>query len=142
MKKLINAPDDVVGEALDGLTRINAGIARLAGSTTAVRSDVGAVHAAGHVALLAGGGVATAVPLVLFGVSAIRVELSTIGLLQYLAPTIQFVLGVPLFDEPLPLVKLLGFVLVWAGLALFTVDALRHARQRRITRLEVEAAAA
>ncbi len=56
MKKLINAVDDVVGEALDGLTRANAGIARLAGSTTAVRADVGAVRTAGRVALLSGGG--------------------------------------------------------------------------------------
>ncbi len=56
MKKLINAADDVVGESLDGLTRANAGIARLDGSTTAVRADVGAVRAAGRVALLSGGG--------------------------------------------------------------------------------------
>ena len=49
MKKLINAADDVVGESLDGLTRAHAGIARLAGSTTAVRSDVGDVRAAGRV---------------------------------------------------------------------------------------------
>lgn len=56
MKKLINAADDVVGEALDGLTLVNAGIARLTGSTTAIRSDVDAVRAAGQVALLSGGG--------------------------------------------------------------------------------------
>src|SRR5215212_3344851 len=56
VKKLINEADDVVGEALDGLTLTNAGIARLSGSTTAVRSDVEAVRAAGHVALLSGGG--------------------------------------------------------------------------------------
>ena len=56
VKKLINAADDVVGEALDGLTLTAAGVARLAGSTTAVRSDVEAVRAAGQVALLSGGG--------------------------------------------------------------------------------------
>jgi ATP-dependent dihydroxyacetone kinase len=56
VKKLINAVDDVVGEALDGLTLTAAGIARLAGSTTALRTDLDAVHAAGHVALLSGGG--------------------------------------------------------------------------------------
>ena len=56
MKKLINAAADVVGEALDGLTLTNADVARLSGSTTAVRSDVEAVRAAGHVALLSGGG--------------------------------------------------------------------------------------
>jgi len=56
VKKLINAAEDVVGEALDGLTLTAPGVARLAGSTTAVRSDVEAVRAAGHVALLSGGG--------------------------------------------------------------------------------------
>jgi dihydroxyacetone kinase len=56
VKKLINAAGDVVGEALDGLTLTAAGVARLAGSTTAVRSDVEAVRAAGQVALLSGGG--------------------------------------------------------------------------------------
>jgi dihydroxyacetone kinase len=56
VKKLINDAGDVVGEALDGLTLTAAGIARLAGSTTAVRSDVEAVRAAGQVALLSGGG--------------------------------------------------------------------------------------
>ena len=56
MKKLINAVGDVVGEALDGLTLTSAGIARLEGSTTAVRSDVEAVRDAGQVAILSGGG--------------------------------------------------------------------------------------
>ncbi|MGW4946412.1 dihydroxyacetone kinase subunit DhaL [Actinoplanes sp. NPDC004185] len=56
MKKLINAVDDVVSEALDGLTLTAAGIARLAGSTTAVRTDIDDVRAAGHVGLLSGGG--------------------------------------------------------------------------------------
>jgi ATP-dependent dihydroxyacetone kinase len=56
VKKLINAAGDVVGEALDGLTLTAAGVARLENSTTAVRSDVEAVRAAGHVAILSGGG--------------------------------------------------------------------------------------
>jgi dihydroxyacetone kinase len=56
VKKLINAVDDVVGESLDGLTLTAAGIARLAGSTTAIRTDIDAVRAAGQVALLSGGG--------------------------------------------------------------------------------------
>ena len=56
MKKLINAPGDVVGEALDGLTRVAAPVARLAGSTTAIRGDIAAVRAAGGVTVLSGGG--------------------------------------------------------------------------------------
>ena len=52
-------------------------------------------------------------------------------MLQYLAPTMQFLLGVTLFDEPLPVVKLVGFVLVWCGVVLFSVDLVRHSRQVR-----------
>ncbi len=84
----------------------------------------------GHAVLLALAGVVTAVPLLLFGAAASRVPLTTLGVLQYLAPTMQFLLGITLFDEPLPIAKLLGFVLVWIGLALFTVDLVRHHRRQ------------
>jgi chloramphenicol-sensitive protein RarD len=89
----------------------------------------------GHAVLLAVAGLITAVPLLLFGAAASRVTLTTLGLLQYLAPTMQFLLGVTVFREPLPLAKLVGFVLVWIGLALFTADLVRH--HRRTTRLAV-----
>lgn len=85
-----------------------------------------------HMALLAGAGIVTAVPLLLFGAAASRVPLTTLGMLQYFAPTVQFLLGVTLFAEPLPPVKLLGFVLVWAALVLFTSDVVRHHRRQRI----------
>ena len=84
----------------------------------------------GHAVLLAAAGIVTAVPLLLFGASVSRVPLSTLGVLQYLAPTMQFLLGVTLFDEPLPLGKLVGFVLVWIGVALFTTDLIRHHRRQ------------
>ena len=93
----------------------------------------------GHAALLALSGLVTAVPLLAFAGAASRVSMTTLGVLQYLAPSIQFGLGVTLFDEPLPLAKLLGFVLVWAGLALFTADLVRS--HRRASRLPVAAAA-
>jgi chloramphenicol-sensitive protein RarD len=89
----------------------------------------------GHALLLAGSGVVTAIPLLMFGAAAGRIPLTTLGLMQYLAPTIQFALGVTLFDEPLPLLRLIGFALVWAGLAVFTADLLRH--RRRVQRLAV-----
>jgi chloramphenicol-sensitive protein RarD len=88
-----------------------------------------------HAVLLAVSGIITAVPLLMFGAAASRVPLTTLGLLQYLAPTMQFLLGITLFDEPLPLVKLVGFLLVWFALALFTADLVRH--HRRATRLAV-----
>ena len=82
----------------------------------------------GHVALLVGSGIATAVPLALFGAAAIRIPLTTLGLLQYIAPTIQFAIGVLIYTEPMPASRLAGFALVWVALAIFTIDAVRGAR--------------
>ncbi|MFE5035475.1 EamA family transporter RarD [Streptomyces sp. NPDC056683] len=84
---------------------------------------------AGHAALLASTGIVTAVPLVCFGAAAIRVPLSTLGLLQYLAPVFQFLLGILYFHEAMPAARWAGFVLVWLALALLTWDALRTARR-------------
>jgi chloramphenicol-sensitive protein RarD len=83
---------------------------------------------AGHVALLLGAGVTTAVPLILFGAAAIRIPLATVGLLQYLAPVLQFLIGVLVYDESMPLSRLAGFALVWLALVVFAVDAVRAAR--------------
>jgi len=85
---------------------------------------------AGHVALLVGGGVVTSLPLILFGMATVRIPLSTVGLLQYLTPSIQFLIGVLVYDEPLPLSHLLGFALVWLALALFLLDAFGASRGR------------
>ena len=129
-----------------GLLKKTAGVGAVEGLAveTAVLLPVAAVYVAvlgggtfategvGHGALLALSGVVTAIPLLLFGAAASRIPLSTLGVLQYLAPTMQFLLGITLFDEPLPAVKLLGFVLVWCAVALFTVDLLRHGRQLRL----------
>jgi chloramphenicol-sensitive protein RarD len=83
----------------------------------------------GHALLLTGGGVATAVPLILFGAAAIRIPLSTVGVLQYLAPVMQFLIGVLVYGEAMPPARLAGFALVWLALIVFMVDALRHARR-------------
>jgi chloramphenicol-sensitive protein RarD len=82
----------------------------------------------GHAVLLAVTGLVTAVPLLLFGAAAVRIPLTTLGLLQYLAPTLQFLLGVLVFREDLGLGRLIGFCLVWAALCVFTVDLLRQRR--------------
>ncbi len=91
-----------------------------------------ATEGPGHALLIAGGGVATAVPLMLFGAAAIRIPLTTLGLLQYIAPILQFIIGVAVYDEAMPLSRLAGFALVWAALALFTADAIRTARLARV----------
>ncbi|MGY1653559.1 EamA family transporter RarD [Geodermatophilus sp. SYSU D01119] len=83
---------------------------------------------AGHLLLLMASGIATAVPLLLFAAAARRIPLSTIGLLQYVTPLMQLALGVFVFHEPMPPARLAGFAIVWAALAVFTVDSLRAAR--------------
>ncbi|WP_435836919.1 EamA family transporter RarD [Streptomyces asoensis] len=83
----------------------------------------------GHAALLASTGIVTAIPLVCFGAAAIRVPLSTLGLLQYLAPVFQFLLGVVYFHEAMPAERWAGFALVWLALVLLTWDALRTSRR-------------
>jgi len=82
----------------------------------------------GHAALLALGGVVTAVPLMMFGAAAIRIPLATLGVLQYLAPVLQFLIGVAIYDESMPASRLAGFGLVWIALVVFTYDAIRGAR--------------
>jgi chloramphenicol-sensitive protein RarD len=82
----------------------------------------------GHALLLAGSGIATAIPLLLFANAARRIPLSTIGLLQYLTPLMQLAIGVFVYDEDMPPARLAGFVIVWVALAVFTADGLRHAR--------------
>ena len=76
-------------------------------------------------ALLIGGGPVTVVPLLLFASAARRVPLTVIGLLQYIAPTIQFLLGVFLYGEPFAGTRLIGFVIVWTAVVVFSVDSLR-----------------
>src|SRR5215210_5313800 len=83
----------------------------------------------GHAALLAAGGIFTAVPLMLFGAAAIRIPLTTLGVIQYLAPTLQFMIGVLVYSEPMPASRLAGFALVWVALAVFTWDAVRGSRR-------------
>ncbi|NKQ27171.1 EamA family transporter RarD [Streptomyces galbus] len=90
-----------------------------------------ASEGAGHSALLAATGVVTAIPLVCFGAAAIRVPLSTLGLLQYLAPVFQFLLGIAYFHEEMPVERWAGFALVWLALSMLTWDALRTARRAR-----------
>ncbi len=86
-------------------------------------------HAPGHTSLLIGAGIITAIPLVFFGAAATRVSLTTMGILQYLTPTLQFLVGVLIRHEPLPASRLIGCVLIWLALIVFTVGG-AHERRR------------
>jgi chloramphenicol-sensitive protein RarD len=91
-----------------------------------------------HEMLLATSGIVTAVPLLCFGAAATRVPLTTLGLLQYLTPTMHFLTGVLVRDEPMPAGRWVGFAMIWVALAMFTLDSLR---QRQLMRLELESSA-
>lgn len=80
-------------------------------------------------ALLLGAGVITAVPLLLFGAGANRINLSTIGILQYIAPTMQFLIGVYLYNEPFTQARLIGFCIIWLALLVYATDGLRNGRR-------------
>ncbi|MCC4115402.1 EamA family transporter RarD [Aromatoleum toluclasticum] len=82
-------------------------------------------------ALLPLAGVLTAVPLMLFAIGAQRLPLSTVGFVQYLAPSINFLLAVFVFHEPFDAGQLAGFALIWAALAVYSVDMLRANRATR-----------
>jgi chloramphenicol-sensitive protein RarD len=96
-------------------------------------------HGVGHALLLTSTGLVTALPLICFGAAAIRVSMTTIGLLQYLAPTLQFALGLLVFHEEMTPVKWVGFAMVWVALVIFTTETL-HNRGRQL-RLAAEASA-
>ena len=87
--------------------------------------------------LLAASGVITVLPLLLFGASVRRIPLSHLGIIQYLAPTLQFLLGVLLYGEPLSRAQLVGYGLVWGALMLFGAEGLyaQRARSRRVPSL-------
>lgn len=87
-------------------------------------------------ALLVGAGVATTVPLLLFGSAARRIPLVWIGLMQYIAPTIQFALGILVFHETMTAERLIGFSAVWVALVVFAVEG---ALARRATLVPAEA---
>jgi chloramphenicol-sensitive protein RarD len=82
--------------------------------------------------LLASLGVATSVPLLLFGAAARRIDLTMMGILQYVAPTCQFLLGVLVYGEPFTVERLIGFCFIWAALILFGVEGMLQHRKLRL----------
>ena len=94
-------------------------------------------HSTSTSLLLMGTGVITAIPLLLFGGAANRIPLTTMGLLQYLTPIIQFVIGVWVVGETMPPARWAGFVIVWIALVVFSYDGLRQGSRNRTARRAV-----
>lgn len=91
----------------------------------------------GQSALLFGTGLITSLPLLLFGFAAQNISLTHLGLLQYIAPSINLLLGIFIYNEPFPFSRMFGFILIWSALALYVVEAvILRRRQERILRSE------
>ena len=108
------------------------GLAVLAATTGLTLGAAGPVH----LVLLLSAGVVTAVPLLFFAAAARRLPLTLVGLVQYLAPLLQFILGVTLLAEPMPVERWVGFALVWVALIVLSVDLLLAGRSPRRASLE------
>lgn len=122
-------------DAISGLTLESLWLTPIAiGQLIVVASTTGLVwgtQGAWHTALVPMAGIVTAVPLLLFAAGARRAPLTVIGLLQFVAPILQFLTGWWLLHEPMPLERWIGFGLVWLALVILSVDSLRHARRSR-----------
>jgi len=116
------------GLALETLLLAPLALSWLLGLEVAGQGALGRQDLAGWLSLAATGPV-TAVPLLLFAAGARRISLTLVGLLQYLAPTTQLLLGVLVFHEPFDARRLAGFALVWAGLLLFAAESLWRTRR-------------
>ena len=119
--------------ALEGLTLETMLLAPLALGVLALAAQRGdasfpAPDALTNVWIIALGPV-TAVPLLLFAAAARRLSMTTLGLMQYIGPTIQFIVGVWAFREPFGGQRLVGFGLIWLALAVYTADGLRSGRR-------------
>jgi chloramphenicol-sensitive protein RarD len=98
-----------------------------------VRGEGAFLHTDGvSTLLLIGAGLVTVVPLLMFNASVRRIPLSLIGILQYIAPTLQFLIGVLIFKEPFTPTQLIGFGLVWLALIVFTSESLWARRQATV----------
>ena len=126
-----------VGSRVDAVSSLSIETAVLTPIAAAVMLWLGSTGAAtlttegpAHFWIMASSGIITAVPLIFFGAAARRLPLTTMGLLQYLAPVIQFLLALLVFGEEMPFERWVGFGLVWLGLILLTIDMLWTVRHQ------------
>jgi chloramphenicol-sensitive protein RarD len=138
-----------VGPKVDAVTSLSVEtmvLAPAAGATMVFLGISGSAtltsQGTGHFWLLAASGVLTAVPLLFFGASARRLPLTTIGLLQYVAPVLQFIVALVVFREAMTPDRWIGFGVVWLALLVLTVDMLRATRKNSVAKRRTGQAAA
>lgn len=132
-------------DAVSGLTVETAVLAPVAAIALVVIGATGGLSigalGAGHAVLMLSLGVATAVPLILFAAAARRLPLVYLGLVQYIAPILQLLVGVLVLNEPMPPERWIGFGIVWLALAILTADMFLNSRRARAVGVETELSA-
>lgn len=129
-KRVGPAVDAVSGLTLESFWLIPIAVVQLVLVATTPAGLTMGTSGAAHTVVLALVGVATAVPLLLFAAGARRIDLTVIGMLQFVTPIMQFVIGAVVLGEPMPLERWIGFVLVWFAIVVFVIDLLLAARRR------------
>ena len=129
-KKIGPAVDAISGLTLESFWLIPIAVVQLVLVATGPGLTMGA-NGTGHAVLLALAGVATAVPLLLFAAGTRRIDLTVIGMIQFVTPVMQFIIGAAVLGEPMPIERWVGFVLVWVAIAVFLVDLVLAARRGR-----------
>lgn len=132
-KKIGPAVDAVSGLTLESFWLIPIAVVQLVLVAMTPAGLTMGMNGAWHAVLLAVAGVVTAVPLLLFAAGARRINLTVIGMIQFVTPVMQFVIGVAVLHEPMPTERWIGFVIVWIAIVVFVVDLLLAARRGRRT---------
>jgi chloramphenicol-sensitive protein RarD len=136
-KKIGPSVDALSGLTLESFWLLPVAVVQLiaVGLTTGITMGQ---HGALHASLLAFAGVATAVPLLLFAAGTRRIGLTVIGMIQFITPIMQFLVGVLVMHEPMPLERWIGFAIVWVAIAVFLIDLGLAARRLRSGRSPVD----
>ncbi|CAH0229847.1 hypothetical protein SRABI98_02716 [Microbacterium sp. Bi98] len=130
-KKIGPAVDAVSGLTLESFWLIPIAVVQLILVAATPAGITMGSHGAWHAVLLAFAGVATAVPLLLFAAGTRRINLTVIGMIQFITPVMQFIIGAVVLGEPMPAERWAGFIIVWVAILVFLIDLLLAARRGR-----------
>lgn len=137
-KKIGPAVDAISGLTLESFWLIPIAVVQLMLVAATPEGLTMGSHGVWHAVLLGFAGVATAVPLLLFAAGTRRINLTVIGMIQFVTPVMQFIIGAVVLGEPMPPERWAGFIIVWIAISVFVIDLLLAARRgRRITQPEL-----
>lgn len=130
-KKIGPSVDAVSGLTMESFWLIPIAVVQLLIVATTPAGITMGQHGVWHAVLLAFAGVATAVPLLLFAAGTRRVNLTVIGMIQFVTPIMQFIIGAAVLGEPMPPERWVGFIVVWIAIVVFVVDLLLNTGRSR-----------